>query len=101
MTRNRRKSTLALLLSLVMVFSLLPGFAFAAEGDPVLVSQNSNDTPQPNDDLHMRKSLYRNADGTYDIVIESWATGEVEHHEVEEAVPTDFVLVLDQSGSMT
>ena len=92
-----KKRALCWMLVLVMVVSLLPTFA-AAEGERVLVDQNSSDTQ--NGDLHMTKSLYKNSDGTYDITIESWATGEVESHVVNQAVPTDFVLILDQSGSM-
>ncbi len=93
-----KKRLLSLVLCLVMVFSLFPFVASAAEGERVLVSQKSSDTQDG--DLHMTKTLYRNNDGTYDIAIESWATGEVESHVVNQAVPTDFVLILDQSGSM-
>ena len=93
-----KKRLLSLVLCLVMVFSLFPFAASAAEGERVLVDQNTSD-PQ-NGDLHMTKTLYRNSDGTYDIAIESWATGTVESQVVDEAVPTDFVLILDQSGSM-
>ncbi|MBQ1395183.1 MAG: VWA domain-containing protein, partial [Lachnospiraceae bacterium] len=97
MTRNRRKSTLALLLSLVMVFSLLPGYAFAADEDPAIY-QKSSDTQD--DALHMRKTLSKNDDGTYDIVIESWATGTVDIETITRTRPTDFILIVDQSGSM-
>ncbi len=95
-----KKRLLSLVLCLVMVFSLFPvfGMSAAAASDPVLISQKTgNDVGNA---LHMRKSLYKNEDGTYDIVIENWATGTVESHTVTEAVPTDFVLILDQSGSM-
>ena len=93
-----KKRLLSLVLCLVMVFSLFPFVASAAEGERVLVSQKISDTQDGA--LHMTKTLYRNSDGTYDIDIESWATGTVESHEVTESVPTDFVLILDQSGSM-
>ena len=93
-----KKRVLSLLLVMLLVFSLLPAAAMAADAEPTVVSQNTADT----DDgaLHMKKSLLKNADGTYDIRIESWATGEVDSQVVNEAVPTDFVLILDQSGSM-
>ncbi len=93
-----KKRLLSILLVMVLVVSLIPA-AMAADSDPVFVDQKTSDT----DDgaLHMKKTLLRNEDGTYDIRIESWATGQVDSHEVTEAVPTDFVLVLDQSGSMT
>ena len=96
-----KKRFMSILLVLVMVLSLMPTFALnaaAEEGERVQVSQKTSDAQDG--DLHMTKTLYRNSDGTYDIDIESWATGEVESQVVNEAVPTDFVLILDQSGSM-
>ena len=93
-----KKRLLSLALCLVMVFSLLPalGVNASAASDPIFVNQKTKD----DGDLHMKKTLYKNEDGTYDIVIESWATGTVESQVVNEAVPTDFVLILDQSGSI-
>ena len=54
-----KKRALCWMLVLVMVVSLLPTFA-AAEGERVLVDQNSSD--MQNGDLHMTKSLYKNSD---------------------------------------
>lgn len=44
--------------------------------------------------LSLAKGVKSNGNGSYDIKLESYSTGE------RKKVPTDFVLVLDQSGSM-
>ena len=47
------------------------------------------------------KTAAKNADGTYTITLEAYATGSKVISEIQKDVPTDIVLVLDQSGSMT
>ena len=46
------------------------------------------------------KTAAKNADGTYTITLEAYATGNKVISEIQKDVPTDIVLVLDQSGSM-
>lgn len=55
-----------------------------------------------NDDKNVEtdKWLSKNEDGTYKLTMEAYATGQTIVDEVQNAVPTDYVLVLDQSGSM-
>lgn len=48
----------------------------------------------------INKTATANSDGTYTIQLEAYATGEKVITQVTEDVPTDIVLVLDQSGSM-
>lgn len=91
-----KKRALCWLLVLVMVASLLPTFA-AAAGTATVVDTKSVEK----DKLHLDKTLSVNDDGTYSITLESYAKGVTSTIEVKEPVPTDFVLVLDQSGSMT
>lgn len=89
--RAARRGTraLAFLLCLLMVVSLLPVMgASAAEGDVTAKG------------VKLNKSLTLESDGTYTITLEAYATGTVTSTTVKEPVPTDFVLVLDQSGSM-
>lgn len=50
------------------------------------------------DGLVMNKTATPNANGGYDIKLEAYTTGTVSTS--AEAVPTDIILVLDQSGSM-
>ena len=57
--------------------------------------QNDNQS----DGIVLTKSADVNEDGTIDITIEAYTTGSVTSH--EGTVPTDIVLVLDLSGSMS
>lgn len=82
---------LAALLALVMVLTLLPVTAFAAEGD----EGESTDTG-----LELSKNAVLQADGTYTITLEGYATGTTTTSTVTKDVPLDIILVLDQSGSM-
>lgn len=49
-----------------------------------------------NNGIHVTKSLKNNQDGTLQIELESWITG----NSRRESIPLDVVLVLDTSGSM-
>ena len=46
------------------------------------------------------KTATKNDNGTYTITLEAYATGSKVISEIQKDVPTDIVLVLDQSGSM-
>lgn len=50
--------------------------------------------------MEISKTATANADGSYTITLEAYATGEKFISEVTEDVPTDIILVIDQSGSM-
>lgn len=50
--------------------------------------------------LVYNKTASANGDGTYTITLEAYATGEKVISQISKDVPTDIVLVLDQSGSM-
>lgn len=80
---------LSLLLCLCMLCTLiLP--AAATEGE----------TPEPVSPMVVNKTATPNADGTYTITLEAFATGEKITSQISQDVPTDIILVLDQSGSM-
>lgn len=50
--------------------------------------------------MEISKTATANADGSYTITLEAYATGEKFISEVTKDIPTDIILVLDQSGSM-
>lgn len=80
---------LSLLLCLCMLCTLiLP--AAATEGE----------TPEPVSPMVVNKTATANGDGTYAITLEAFATGEKITSQISRDVPTDIILVLDQSGSM-
>lgn len=79
---------LSLLLCLCMLCTLiLP--AAAAEGE----------TPSTDNGMKVSKTAKANDDGSYTITLEAFATGE--QLLTKKETPTDIILVLDQSGSMT
>lgn len=50
--------------------------------------------------MRISKTATKNDDGSYTITLEAYATGRKVISEVKTDIPTDIVLVLDQSGSM-
>lgn len=82
---------LSFLLALVMLASLvIPGsLALPAKAD---------DT---DNGMCISKTAKDNGDGTYTITLEAYATGSKIISEVKTDIPTDIVLVLDRSGSMS
>lgn len=94
---KRRKQILSAVLTGAMAFSSFPAAAFV---NPVTVLAAAND----NEGLILNKTAQLEDDGTYTINLEAYATGKVETTTTttttEEIVPTDIILVLDQSGSM-
>ena len=92
------KRIIALLLALILTVGLLPTVALAAEGDAaaeLIASVSGNDS---SGNVHVKKEIYQNNDGTYKVRLESWATGT--QTVTEKHLPMDIVLVLDVSGSM-
>lgn len=85
----KKTSAISLLLSLSLVCAMLvPGASAYAEN-------GGSDSG-----MVIQKTATANSDGSYTITMEAYATGEKVISEVTEDVPTDIVLVLDQSGSM-
>ena len=92
--RNMFSKVLAAVLAVLMLVGLVPAFASAeGTGD----SANSGDAL---DNLVMNKTARLEDDGTYTITLEAYAKGEVQTTVVKQVVPTDVILILDQSRSM-
>ena len=89
MKKNRILSSL-LCLSLAAGL-LIPGLPAYAEGEGESGSSSG---------MELSKTATANDNGTYTITLEAYATGQKVISQVNEDVPTDIVLVLDQSGSM-
>lgn len=85
----KSRKVIALLLGLCLFSGLLvPGSAADA------------DDAGTDNGMAISKTATANADGTYTITLEAYATGSKVITEVNKDVPTDIILVLDQSGSM-
>ncbi|MEI3142368.1 MAG: hypothetical protein V8S77_03790 [Oscillospiraceae bacterium] len=138
MRHMKRKALVALVLSVTMLLTLMPGLVFGVsddQGDPDTVSSSidyptvnftdvapflppvSGAAPRRsparaagdadpssdngNNGMAVNKtSVYNEETGAYDITLEAYATGSKIISTVTSDVPTDIVLVLDQSGSM-
>lgn len=55
---------------------------------------------EPDSGMKISKTATANADGSYTIMLEAFATGSKVITEQKTDIPTDIVLVIDQSGSM-
>lgn len=98
-----RKRIIALLLALILTVGLLPTVALAATGDE---ETTANPITNPGSQTANRVTLSKTAtknnnDGTYTIRLEAYARGSSTTTETTEEVPTDIILVLDRSGSMS
>ena len=94
---NRR--IIAAVLALVFVISTLAlGMSFAGRAEEI-VAATANMRPEAanNKGLVSSKQLSINDNNLYDLTLSSYATGE----KIEKQTPTDFIFVMDQSGSMS
>ena len=88
----KKLKTISLLLSLSLLASLVIPVTLATTTRAVGEQENSG--------MIINKTATANTDGTYTIQLEAFATGDKVITETTKDVPTDIVLVLDQSGSM-
>ena len=84
---KRRAFSLLLSLTLLLSLALPATTAYAEDGSS-------------NKGMEISKTATANKDGSYTITLEAYATGAKVISEVTKDVPTDIILVLDQSGSM-
>ena len=112
----KKTKALSLLLSMSLAASLAfpSGLAMPSYADyePSTISDNDDGTSamelgktaKANDDgtsaMELSKTAVANGDGTYTIQLEAYATGSKVTTSINKDIPTDIVLVLDQSGSM-
>ncbi len=84
-----KKRILSMLLSLTLLVSMA-----------VPVTAETANERSGNEGMKISKTAKINDDGTYTITLEAYATGEKIITDITKDVPTDIILVLDQSGSM-
>ena len=94
-----KQKILAVLMIIAVLLCFMPTMAFAQNGAEGESTPDPKTWVQKNDnDLNITKSVVDNKDGTYDLVLEAFATGTSQVTTVSK--PLDIVLVLDVSGSM-
>lgn len=84
-------------ISFLLSLSLLASFIIPAT---MALPVSAEEIPNPGEGMQIHKTAEANNDGTYTISLEAYATGSKFTSETQKDVPTDIVLVLDQSGSM-
>lgn len=90
----KKTKAISLLLSLSLMVSLAMPGTFG-------ISTYAADTYSDSDKLVLSKTAEKDeGSDTYTITLEAYATGKTTTTTVQKKVPTDIVLVLDQSGSM-
>lgn len=85
--KNKKFLSVLLCLALLASLPVLPGGAAAADD-------------APGSGMEISKTATANNDGTYTITLEAYATGSQVTTTVQKDIPTDIILVIDQSGSM-
>lgn len=88
----KKNKILAIILCLILCASLLQPAAVARAAETGGAGSDSG--------MHLEKTATANEDGTYTIRLEAYATGSKVITEETKEIPTDIILVLDQSGSM-
>lgn len=95
----KHKRLVAGVLSLALACTILSPLqlAFAETSES---GSDGGDTPSVAEGLEISKKAEAKGNGIYTITLEAYATGSKVTTEVKKDIPTDIVLVLDQSGSM-
>ena len=95
MGRKRKAGSrmLGAFLSFAMAVTMFPTMASANEGTSTQADDNSP--------VQLSKTATLQSDGTYTIDLEAYVTGEIVTQIERKNKPTDIILVMDQSGSMS
>lgn len=93
-----KKRVLPVLLSLALTATAALPVVYAVESSGEAEAEPAAYEPTFADGVELNKTAVPNDKGGYTITMEAYTTGEVET--TLKTVPTDIVLVLDQSGSM-
>lgn len=94
---------IAAFMALVFAIScMVVGINFATKADSETANLKPAGTagvPDTASGMVLNKYLTANNNGKYDLTLEAYSTSQVQ--QITEKVPTDFVVVVDQSGSMS
>ena len=90
---------IAALLAIVFVLTtLVIGVNFATKAEDESIPSTPADEGA-NNNLVLEKAISAETDGTYTLRLSAYATGQIRN--TTKQIPTDYVLVVDQSGSMS
>ena len=102
MKQYKKLLSLLLCFALILTMATVGVTAYALDGSDTEGSGTARnaDTGSSSSGMEISKTATANDNGTYTIQLEAYATGSKVISEVKKDIPTDIVLVLDQSGSM-
>lgn len=94
-----KQKILAVLMIIAVLLCFMPTMVFAGQPPATDIEPDAKTWVQEKaNDLSITKRVVTNSDGSYDLVLEAFATGTSQVTTVSK--PLDIVLVLDVSGSM-
>ena len=94
-----KQKILAVLMIIAVLLCFMPTMAFADQTPATEIEPDAKTLVQEKaNDLSITKGVVTNSDGSYDLVLEAFATGTSQVTTASK--PLDIVLVLDVSGSM-
>lgn len=96
-TEYNRRLVAALLALVFVLTSVVLGINFATKAEDDSNPSTLADEG-PNSNLVLDKAISAKPDGTYALRLSAYATGQIRN--TTKQIPTDYVLVVDQSGSM-
>ncbi len=102
--KKLKNKKIALLLALVMLCGIaIPSslaYSSSSVSSDLVLSNLLASSSSESEGMEFSKTAVDNGDGTYTITLEAYATGEEVISTIYQDIPTDIVLVLDQSTSM-
>ncbi|MGN0493692.1 MAG: hypothetical protein ACI4F7_08605 [Acutalibacteraceae bacterium] len=99
--KKQRIKTVSLILAAVMLFSVIP-IAAVGENPSETLSPAPTESDDADNGLQLSKTVSEpDENGEYLLELAAWADGSEVTVTVDKEIPTDIVLVLDQSGSMS
>ncbi|MBQ8062337.1 MAG: VWA domain-containing protein [Clostridia bacterium] len=99
-TKNVSRRVLAALLALVFALSCVAGlnYFFKARGADIIWGDEKE--VESVGGLNLRKGIQDNGDGTYNLIMEAYATGKVAQKDLPDNSPVDVVMLMEQTSSM-
>ena len=94
-----RRFIAAFLALVFAISSLVVGLNFVTKADDAEANLRPAETTDPESGMVLNKYLTPNSAGNYDLTLEAYTTAD--EVEINETIPTDFIIVADQSGSMS
>lgn len=94
-----RRFVAAFLALVFAISSLIIGVNFSTKAEDTVASLTPGAVTDEDSGMVLNKYLTPQDNGTYDLTLEAYSTAKT--NQINEKIPTDFIIVADQSGSMS